>query len=202
MLAFKAPSRNIEPAFHSTLQTFKYPMNNNIQTDSLRPMTQIQIDQTRAYVKSLDEDSEAYWDMVNIGDELSRELQITPELVILYADAVEDYNPWYEGWRMNTWRIEGESPFGSAIVPPLMMSHFVLSVQFDHTKPFAAGSIHTFHDSELFAPVPVGATVRITTRAIDKFVKRERRYVRHEVTVDDALTGKLYMRETRDILSR
>jgi len=56
-------------------------MNNNIQTDSLRPMTQIQIDQTRAYVKSLDEDSEAYWDMVNIGDELSRELQITPVLV-------------------------------------------------------------------------------------------------------------------------
>jgi acyl dehydratase len=177
-------------------------MNKNIQTDSLRPMTQIQIDQTRAYVKSLDEDSEAYWDMVNIGDELSRELTITPELVILYADAVEDYNPWYEGWRMNTWRIEGESPFGGAIVPPLMMSHFVLSVQFDHTKPFAAGSIHTFHDSELLAPVPVGATVRITTRAIDKFVKRERRYVRHEVKVEDALTGQMYMRETRDILSR
>jgi acyl dehydratase len=177
-------------------------MNKDNQTDSLRPMTQIQIDQTRAYVQSLDEDSEPYWDMVNIGDELSRELQITPELVILYADAVEDYNPWFEGWRMNTWRIAGESPFGGAIVPPLMMSHFVLSVQFDHTKPFAAGSIHTFHDSQLFDPIPVGSTVRITTRAIDKFVKRERRYVRHEVTVQDAVTGQMFMLETRDILSR
>jgi hypothetical protein len=40
----------------------------------------------------------------------------------------------------------GESPFGAAIVPPMLVSHFVLSVQFDHTKPFAAGSIHTYHD--------------------------------------------------------
>jgi acyl dehydratase len=114
---------------------------------------------------------------------------------------VEDYNPWYEGWRMNTWKIEGESPFGPAIVPPLLASHFVLSVQFDHTKPFAIGSIHTFHDSELIEPIPVGATVRITTRAIDKFIKRERRYVRHEVHVTDVGDGRLYLRETRDILS-
>jgi len=66
-------------------------------------MTNIQIQQTREFVKSLDEVCQTYWDMVTVGDVLSRELHITPELVILYADAVEDYNPWYEGWRMNTW---------------------------------------------------------------------------------------------------
>ena len=108
----------------------------------------------------------------------------------------------YEGWRMNTWRIKGESPFGPAIVPPLLVSHFVLSVQFDHTKPFAIGSIHTFHDSEIFEPIPVGAKVRITAKAIDKFVKRERRYVRHEITVADVSDDRLYFREIRDILSR
>ena len=48
----------------------------------------------------------------------------------------------------------------------------------------------------------MGAKVRITARAIDKFVKRERRYVRHEVLVEDIATGVLYFRETRDILSR
>lgn len=177
-------------------------MNTEIKTDSLRPMTAIQIQQTRDYVKSLDEESETYWDMVTVGDVLSRELEITPELIILYADAVEDYNPWYEGWRMNTWRIPGESPFGGAVVPPLMMSHFVLSVQFDHTKPFAVGSIHTFHDTQITEPIPVGATVKITTTAIDKFVKRERRYVRHEVVVENAKSGQQYMKEIRDILSR
>lgn len=177
-------------------------MQQDIRTDSLRPMTEIQIRQTREFVDSLDAVSQTYWDMINVGEVLSRELQITPELVILYADAVEDYNPWYEGWRMNTWHIPGESPFGGAIVPPLLVSHFVLSVQFDHTKPFAIGSIHTYHDTEIFEPIHVGARVRISARAIDKFIKRERRYVRHEVTVEDVATGTLYLRETRDILSR
>ncbi|HZH97541.1 MAG TPA: MaoC family dehydratase [Fimbriimonadaceae bacterium] len=164
-------------------------------------MTDIQIEQTRAFIAGLQSGSQTYWDMVEIGDTLSRELHVTPELVILYADAVEDFNPWYEGWRMNTWHIEGESPFGHAIVPPLMMSHFVLSVQFDHTKPFAIGSIHTFHDSEILEPIPVEATVRITAKAIDKFEKRGKRYVRHEVTVEDVVKSTVYFRETRDILS-
>ena len=172
-----------------------------VRTDELRPMTDIQIEQTRAFIAGLQSGSQTYWEMVEIGDTLSRELHVTPELVILYADAIEDFNPWYEGWRMNTWHIEGESPFGHAIVPPLMMSHFVLSVQFDHTKPFAIGSIHTFHDSEILEPIPVGATVRITAKAIDKFEKRGKRYVRHEVTVEDVAKSTVYFRETRDILS-
>ena len=173
-----------------------------VKTDGLRPMSEIQIRQTREFIDSLASESQTYWDMVTVGDSLSRELHITPELVILYADAVEDFNPWYEGWRMNTWYVPGESPFGGAVVPPLMVSHFVLSVQFDHTKPFAIGSIHTFHDTEIFEAIPVGATVRITAKAIDKYVKRERHYVRHEVTVEDVANGTLYSRETRDILSR
>jgi len=170
-------------------------------SNELKPQTPVQEAQTRAFVKSLEQESQTYWDMVEIGDELSRDLHITPELVILYLDPVEDYNPWYEGWRMNSWNIDGESPFGGAIVPPLLVSHFVLSVQFDHTKPFAIGSIHTFHDSEILEPIPVGATVRITTRAIDKYEKRGRRYVRHEVHVTDVANGTLYFREVRDILS-
>lgn len=172
-----------------------------VATDALRPMTSVQVDQTRAFVDGLNEKSQTYWDMVEVGDELSRDLPLTAELVVLYADAVEDFNPWYEGWTMNTWTTAGESPFGGAIVPPMLISHFVLSVQFDHTKPFAIGSIHTFHDSRIIAPVPVGCTVRITTRATEKYVKRERRYVRHEVTVTDVDTGTLYLTETRDILS-
>ncbi|MDP2084252.1 MAG: MaoC family dehydratase [Gemmobacter sp.] len=173
----------------------------DIRTDALRPMTPLQVRQERDFIESLKQDCQTYWDMVEVGDVLARDLTITPELVILYADAVEDYNPWYEGWRMNTWRIPGESPFGGAIVPPLMMSHFVLSVQFDHTKPFAIGSIHTFHDTEILEPIPVGATVRIAAKAVEKYEKRGRRYVRHEVTVTDTTSGTLYMREVRDILS-
>jgi acyl dehydratase len=167
----------------------------------LRPMTSIQQQQTRDFVDSLNEESRPYWDMVEIGDELSRELVLTPELIILYADAIEDYNPWYEAWTMNTWHIDGESPFGAAIVPPMLISHFVLSVQFDHRKPFAVGSIHTYHATTLHAPIPVGRTVRILTKAVDKFEKRGRRYVRHEVTATDVADDTLYVTEIRDIMS-
>ena len=172
-----------------------------VSSDELRPMTDIQAAQTRRFITELEQDCQTYWDMVEVGDELSRDLHLTPELVTLYADTVEDFNPWYEAWTMNSWCKAGKSPFGPAIVPPLLVSHFVLSVQFDHTKPFAIGSIHTFHDSEILAPIIVGATVRITSRAIDKYEKRGRRYLRHEVIVEDVADGTLYMRETRDILS-
>lgn len=170
-------------------------------TDALKPMSPLQARQTREFIDGLASESSPYWDMVEIGDELSRDLYLSAELVILYCDGVEDFNPWYEGWRMNSWHIEGQSPFGGAIVPPLLVSHFVLSVQFDATRPFSIGSIHTYHDSEILAPIPVGATVRITTRAIDKFEKRGRRYVRHGVEVTDVESGLLFFRETRDILS-
>ena len=171
------------------------------RAEELVPMSDIQVAQTRRFITSLEQECQTYWDMVEVGDELSRELHITPELVTLYADTVEDFNPWYEAWTMNSWCKPGESPFGPAIVPPLLVSHFVLSVQFDHTKPFAIGSIHTFHDSEILEPIPVGATVCITATAVDKYIKRERRYVRHAVTVKDVANGTLYFRETRDILS-
>ena len=42
----------------------------------------------------------------------------------------------------------------------------------------------------------------IKATATDKFVKRERRYVRHDIAVTDTATGRLYLKETRDILSR
>ena len=171
-------------------------------TDLLRPMSETQIQQTRAFVDSLDQASSTFWDMTTVGDVLTRDLHLTPELVVLYADGVEDYNPWYEGWLMNAWMIDGESPFGGAIVPPMLVSHFILSVQFDHTKPFPIGSIHTYHDSRIVAPIPIGTTVRITSTAVDKFEKRGRRYVRHEVEVTDASSGDLYFTETRDNLSR
>ena len=60
------------------------------ETDALRPMTSIQIQQTRDFVDSLNAKSQTYWDMVNVGDELWRDLHITPELVIREGDTAEE----------------------------------------------------------------------------------------------------------------
>ena len=98
-----------------------------MSSDELRPLTPVQIVQTRDFIAALEQECQPYWDMVEVGDVLSRDLPITPELVILYADAVEDFNPWYEAWTMNSWRKPGASPFGVAVVPPMLVSHFILS---------------------------------------------------------------------------
>lgn len=73
----------------------------------LRPLTPIQRAQTREFIRELEHECQTYWDMVDVGDTLCRELHLTPELIILYSDGVEDFNPWYEAWRMNSWQIEG-----------------------------------------------------------------------------------------------
>ena len=40
------------------------------KTDDLRPMTEVQMAQERAFIKSLEEECQTYWDMVEVGDEL------------------------------------------------------------------------------------------------------------------------------------
>ena len=55
----------------------------DVKTDALLPMTEIQIRQTREFVAGLEAGSQTYWDMVTVGDVLARDLHITPELVIL-----------------------------------------------------------------------------------------------------------------------
>ena len=124
------------------------------QTDrELRPLTNIQRAQTREFIRELEQDCQTYWDMVEVGDTLSRELHLTPELIILYSDGVEDFNPWYEAWRMNSWHIEGESPFGerhcaAAARFPLhtfcpVRSHQALCYRLNsHLSRFANNSAH------------------------------------------------------------
>ena len=70
--------------------------------NELKPQSAVQAAQTRAFVAGLQQGSQTYWDMVEIGDELSRDLHISPELVILYLDPVEDYNN--QGWGLMIYR--------------------------------------------------------------------------------------------------
>ena len=68
-------------------------MSREPRTDELRPMTVVQIEQTRDFVVSLEEECRPTGTWSRSATSLSRELEITPELVILYADAVEDTIP-------------------------------------------------------------------------------------------------------------
>ena len=67
------------------------------RTDQLQPLSEVQIRQVREFVDIQERRRVSRWDLPE-GDERSWELDATPELAILYADGVEDYNPWYEDW--------------------------------------------------------------------------------------------------------
>ncbi|MFH1091216.1 MAG: hypothetical protein V1742_06570 [Pseudomonadota bacterium] len=164
------------------------------RTDELQALGDDQSKQVREFVDKKVEARVDYFETLPIGWEKVWEQRITPELCVLYADGVEDYNPWYDAWTK-----KGESPFGPAIAPPLLVSHWMKEMRH---PTWSVGGIHVDHDSEILAPIPVGTLVRFRGKMTKKYIKKERRYYDREITVEDAETGKLFFRETRAAIVR
>jgi len=100
-----------------------------------------------------------------------RTVELTPELVQLYSEAVEDNNPWYRG----------ASAFGAAVAPALLL-HSEVYRRLDWYLPRIYGNLHARQEWELFQPMMVGDSVTSRSVVIDRYVKRNREYVVNEVT--------------------
>ena len=168
------------------------------RTDQLQPLSKIQIRQVREFVDEQEQQRVSRWDLPE-GDERTWELHVTPELALLYADGVEDYNPWYEDWLLGG----GVSPFGPAVAPPLLLSHWALGLFWAGEKGMRnPGAMHVYHDTQIIAPCPIGTRVRYRGKIVKKYIKRGRQYIRVEVLVEDADTGKLLLREARESIAQ
>ena len=165
--------------------------------DDLQPMTATQIEQLEEYLASLDAGHASMWDL-DVGHSASWEMAVTPELVILYADGVEDYNPWYEAWPVRP----GSSPFGTAIAPPLLLPFWQNWFHRQARGASEVGGVATGWRTEFIAPCPVGRTVRYHGRVTKKYVKRGRQYLEREFTIEDAEDGRIYARHTAIALAR
>jgi acyl dehydratase len=165
--------------------------------DDLQPLSNTQIQQLEAYLEKLQRQHGSMWDIAE-GTEITWEMKITPELVILYADGVEDYNPWYEAWPVPP----GESPFGAAIAPPLLVPFWQNWFHRQGMGRSEVGGVATGWRTEFFAPVLVGTTVRYHGKLTRKYVKRGRQYTEREFTVIDAESGKLLVKHTAVALAR
>lgn len=165
--------------------------------DDLQPLTITQIAQIGEYLAKLERQHKSLWDIPE-GEELSWEMRVTPELVILYCDGVEDYNPWYEAWPVGP----GESPFGTAIVPPLLLGYWQKWFHRQARGAGEVGGVAAAWDTEVIAPCPVGTLVRYRARQVRRYIKRGRQYVRAEITVEDASTGQLFVRHAREALAK
>jgi acyl dehydratase len=98
-----------------------------------------------------------------------REVEITPALVAHYAESVQDFNPWYSR----------ESDFGGPVAPALVLHSEVYTTVDWYLSVF--GNLHARQEWELFAPIPVGATVTTRRQVVQRYRKRDRDYVVMEV---------------------
>jgi acyl dehydratase len=167
------------------------------RTEELQPLGEGQIEQVRKYVEERNKGRAHYQDFMPEGYERTWERLITPELAILYADAVEDYNPWYEAWPSG----KGKSPFGPAVAPPLLLSYwFHEFLPEDEGSAPHVGLIHYSHDTRILAPCFIGSLVRFHAKVTQRFVKRGRLYGQVEFRAKDVNTGKLLMKDTTILL--
>jgi acyl dehydratase len=97
--------------------------------------------------------------------------QVGGEVVQAYAEGVSDFNPWYFG----------DSPFGGAVAPALVLHSEVYKDLGWYLNVF--GNLHARQEWELFHPIMVGDEVTARSQIVDRYAKRDRDYVVNEVSV-------------------
>ncbi|MFQ5878981.1 MAG: MaoC family dehydratase N-terminal domain-containing protein [Dehalococcoidia bacterium] len=111
-----------------------------------------------------------------------RDYVVTPQMVQEYADAVQDYNPWYFG----------PSPLGGAVTPTLVRHSEVFRDRRWYLRN-TYGNLHAKQEWELFHPIMVGDHITGHSLVMDRYAKRGRDYVVNEALLfaDD---GRLLLR--------
>jgi acyl dehydratase len=101
----------------------------------------------------------------------------SPEVVAFYADALDDHNPLWQ-----------------SVAPPLLHHSECYKHLGDWYLQNLFGNLHAQQDWELFAPIPLGATLRTRSTIIDRYAKRGRDYVVNETDCMLASDGRLLVR--------
>jgi len=99
------------------------------------------------------------------------------EVVDFYADALDDRSTLYQ-----------------AYAPPLLYHSECFKFLFEWYLRNLIGNLHARQEWLLFAPIPVGASLRTRSTIIDRYEKRGRDYVVNETDVSDAGSGALLVR--------
>jgi hypothetical protein len=107
----------------------------------------------------------------------SNRYRVTPELVGFYAEALDDASPLY-----------GE------IAPSLLFHSECYRFLGEWYLANLVGNLHARQDWELFAPIPLGATVCSRSTIVERYAKRGRDYVVNETDLCDAEDGRLLVR--------
>ncbi len=103
------------------------------------------------------------------------EITVDERLVKQYAFCMDDYRTWHFG----------ESPFGGPIAHAALLANDLLTIYYTNYDRTTVTGLHTDEEMWFLRPVPVGETVTITGRFVDKFVRRGNGYVVMEAEARD-----------------
>ena len=108
--------------------------------------------------------------------------EILPEMNVVYDEdmqgrflaALQEENPWYYN----------ESPWGGPLTyHPLLDDAPMEAAMHRYQYPFSF--VHARQETEFINPLPLGKPARITTKIVDKYVKRDKGYIVIESLVVD-----------------
>ncbi|MER8576741.1 MaoC family dehydratase [Mesorhizobium sp. M1409] len=105
---------------------------------------------------------------IEIPEELGPiEIKVTDGLVKQYAFCQDDYRSWHFD----------ASPFGAPVGHAALLANDLYTVYYAQYDRTTLAGLHTSEELFFHAPVPVGETVTITGRFVDKYVRRGNGYV-------------------------
>ena len=108
------------------------------------------------------------YEEIEVGADLGRmEWTVGPENVAGLMENDQDYHEWYAE----------SSPWGEPVVTP-MATYPPVRILF--TKKYNVRGVFYEYESEFIRPIHYGQKVIITGRVVDKWIKRDREYVRYE----------------------
>lgn len=120
------------------------------------------------------------YDDIEVGADLgTMEWTVEPENLAGLMENDQDYHEWY---------VES-SPFGEPVVTP-MATYPPVRILF--TKKYNVRGVFYQYESEFLAPIHFGQKVIITGRVIDKWIKRDREYVKYEAEGCDEAGNVLF----------
>jgi acyl dehydratase len=102
------------------------------------------------------------------------DFDVTPDLIDVYSAAVGDHHPWYTG----------DSPFGGPVAPALLRHSQVYLFPGWYLSSF--GNLHAKQEWELYHPMMVGDHLTAHSLISDRYSRRDRDSVVHEVTISTA----------------
>ncbi len=115
-----------------------------------------------------------WFEALQVGEEYgSQETRFTEAEVREHADWLDDRSPWYHG----------ESPFGGTVVHPTRFYYAAGALR--RSMYELAGPVLTKLAFEYRKPVRPGELLQISSRVVDKYIKRGRYYYVVESTFRD-----------------